>query len=78
MVSERPILAIGPQGSDFAEIIENTKTGIFVDYHQREKLKVALISFYEDFLVGNLKTNSVEIEQYSRKNLTKKLADLLQ
>lgn len=77
MVSERPILAIGPQGSDFAEIIENTKTGIFVDYHQREKLKVALISFYEDFLVGNLKTDSVEIEQYSRKNLTKKLADLL-
>jgi len=78
MVSERPILAIGPQGSDFSEIIENTKTGIFVDYHQREKLKVTLISFYEDFLVGNLKTNSVEIEQYSRKNLTKKLAYLLQ
>lgn len=78
MVSERPILAIGPKGSDFAEIIEDTKTGVFVNYFEKEKLKSTLKSFYEDFLIGNLKTKSVDIEQYSRKNLTEKLVKLLQ
>jgi hypothetical protein len=29
MVSNRPIIAIGPNGSDFAEIITETNTGIF-------------------------------------------------
>lgn len=78
MVSERPILAIGPKGSDFAEIIEDTKTGVFINYSEKEKLKSTLKSFYEDFLIGNLKTKSVDIEQYSRKNLTEKLVKLLQ
>ena len=78
MVSERPILAIGPKDSDFAEIIEHTNSGVFIDYSEKEKLKATLQSFYEAFLTGNLKTNTVNTEQYSRKNLTKKLADLLQ
>jgi len=39
MVSERPIIAIGPQDSDFAEIITSTNTGVFFTYHQKEKLK---------------------------------------
>lgn len=77
MVSGRPILAIGPKDSDFAEIIEHTNSGVFIDYSQKEKLKATLKSFYEAFLTGNLKTNAVNIDQYSRKNLTKKLADLM-
>ena len=34
MVSERPILAIGPKDSDFAEIITNTNTGVFFEYSE--------------------------------------------
>jgi hypothetical protein len=36
MVSNRPIIAIGPKDSDFAEIITNTNTGVF---KYSEKLK---------------------------------------
>lgn len=77
MVSGRPILAIGPNGSDFAEIIERTNTGVFIDYGGKDLLKEKIIEMYENFLEGNLKVHPIGLEQYSRRNLTKKLSELL-
>lgn len=77
MVSERPIIGIGPEGSDFAEIIKNTNTGIFVKYDEIEKLKSAILSYYEEFKKGNLKANAIGLQQYSRKSLTEKLSKVL-
>jgi glycosyltransferase involved in cell wall biosynthesis len=77
MVSCRPIVAIGPNGSDFAEIIEQTQTGVFITYAEKEKLKNAILEYYNAYRVGNLKANAIGTEQYSRKNLTEKLAKLL-
>jgi hypothetical protein len=78
MVSERPILAIGPRGSDFAEIITTTNTGVFFDYGEKDKLKSVILNYYHQFLEGKLKSNAVGLQQYSRKNLTEKLAKLIQ
>ena len=77
MVSGRPIIAIGPQNSDFAEIITTTNTGVFFDYSQKVKLKSVLLDFYNEFLEGKLQSNAVGLQQYSRKSLTEKLAKLL-
>jgi len=77
MVSERPIIAIGPEGSDFSEIIQNTNTGIFVKYDEIEKLKASILKYYEEFKKGNLKANAVGLQQYSRKSLTEKLSKVL-
>ncbi len=77
MVSGRPIIAIGPNGSDFAEIIANTNTGVFFDYSEKMKLKSVLLGFYNQFLEGKLQSNAVGLQQYSRKSLTEKLAQLL-
>ncbi|HEX8269025.1 MAG TPA: glycosyltransferase family 4 protein [Flavobacterium sp.] len=77
LISGRPIIGIGPNGSDFAEIIADTNAGIFVDYSEKEKLKATISDFYKDFLKGTLKSEAVEVEQFSRKNLTHKLAKLL-
>lgn len=77
MVSERPIIAIGPKGSDFAEIITNTNTGVFFDYSDKVKLKSVLLDFYNQFLEGNLQSNGVGLQHFSRRNLTDKLAQLL-
>ena len=77
MVSERPIIAIGPEGSDFAEIIKNTNTGIFVKYDEIEKLKGSILAYYEEFKKGNLKANAIGLRQYSRKSLTEKLSKVL-
>jgi hypothetical protein len=77
MVSERPILAIGPKDSDFAEIITDTNTGVFFDYSEKEKLKASILVYYTQFLEGQLQSNGVGLQQYSRKNLTKQLVELL-
>lgn len=77
MVSERPIIAIGPQGSDFAEIITTTNTGVFFDYSEKMKLKSVLLGHYNQFLEGKLQSNAVGLQHYSRKNLTEKLAQLI-
>lgn len=78
MVSERPILAIGPKDSDFAEIITNTNTGVFFEYDEKAKLKQTISDFYKQFLTGQLQSNGVGLQHFSRKNLTKQLVDLLQ
>jgi hypothetical protein len=77
LVSERPIIGVGPKGCDFAEIIIDTNTGVFVDYSEKEKLKNYIANYFSLFLEGNLKSNGVGLQKYSRKNLTEKLANLL-
>lgn len=77
MVSNRPIIAIGPKDSDFAEIITNTNTGVFFDYSEKVKLKSVILDFYNQFLEGKLQSNGVGLQNYSRRNLTKKLVELL-
>ena len=77
MVSNRPIIAIGPNGSDFANIIKETNTGVFFDYSEKAKLKSVILDFYNQFLEGKLQSHGVGLQQYSRKSLTKQLAQLI-
>jgi glycosyltransferase involved in cell wall biosynthesis len=77
MVSERPIIAIGPEGSDFAEIITATNTGVFFTYDEKEKLKALLLKYYQEYQNQNLKVHAVGLQQYSRKSLTEQLVQIL-
>jgi glycosyltransferase involved in cell wall biosynthesis len=77
MVSERPIIAIGPEGSDFAEIITVTNTGVFFTYNEKEKLKALLLEYYNLYSVQNLKVHAVGLQQYSRQHLTEELSKLI-
>jgi glycosyltransferase involved in cell wall biosynthesis len=77
MVSNRPIIAIGPRNSDFAEIITETNTGVFFEYSEKEKLKNTILSYYNQFLEGKLQSYGLGLQKYSRKNLTKELAQLI-
>ena len=77
MVSERPIVAIGPKDSDFAEIITNTNTGVFFEYSEKAKLKQTIHEYYNQFLEAKLQSHAVGLQQYSRKKLTQQLVELL-
>ncbi|MCO6148843.1 glycosyltransferase family 4 protein [Flavobacterium sp. NRK1] len=77
MVSERPTLAIGPHGADFAGIIQTTNTGVFATYEDKEKIKNTIKNYFTQYKEGNLKSHPVGLQQYSRKNLTGQLAQLL-
>ena len=77
MVSERPIIAIGPKDSDFAEIITSTNTGVFFKYNDKEHLKKTILSNFELYLEKKLQVYPVGLQHYSRRNLTEKLAKLI-
>ena len=77
MVSERPIIGIGPEGADFSKIILETNTGIFVNYAEKEKLKSTVEKYFKEFLEGNLSSNAIGLQNYSRENLTKQLVGIL-
>lgn len=75
--AKRPILAIGPEGSDINEIISETNSGNFFTYQEEAKLKAQIIAHYYSFREGKLTINSSNIERYSRRQLTSKMADLI-
>ncbi len=74
---KRPILAIAPPKGDLADIIHHTQSGIVVDFNDKQTLKTTLIAYFEAFQRNNLVVNSINIQEYHRKNLTKQLAGLL-
>ena len=78
MVSERPIIGIGPKESDFGTIIKETNTGEFFEYSEEERLKKVLLTYYDLYLEKNLNVFPIGLQQYSRKSLTEKLVHILQ
>ena len=77
VAANRPILAIGPEGSDVEAIIKETNTGVYFKYTDKEKLKQQVQLYYEAYLKVNLNVNSKNIEKYSRSALTKSLSTIL-
>jgi glycosyltransferase involved in cell wall biosynthesis len=77
LASGRPILCIGPDDGDAAAILEDAKTGTLIDYEDVEGLKRYLIQAFENYLDNTQQSTVTYIDAYSRKNLTKKLVDLL-
>lgn len=77
MASERPILALGPEESDFAEMIQSTNTGVFITYCEKQRLKEVIMNYYNDYLEGKLQSYAVDLQKYSRKKITENLATIL-
>ena len=78
MASGRPILCIGPEDGDSARILNETQTGITVDFNDKEKMKAIILDMMQKHQDNQLVTKHNEaVEQYSRRNLTQKYAELL-
>ncbi|MGJ8594033.1 MAG: glycosyl transferase family 1 [Aquaticitalea sp.] len=77
MVSETPILAIGPKDSDVEHIIKSTHTGVYFYYEARDTLKSQILTYFEAYKQQNLKTYPIGLKPYSRRELTKTLSELI-
>ncbi len=77
MISETPIIAIGPKESDVERIIQSTNTGSYFYYDDRNKLKSQILMYFEAYKTDSLITNPIGLKPYSRRELTRKLSDLL-
>ncbi len=77
MVAETPIISVGPHDSDVERILISTNTGRYFYYNAEKELKEHLLTCFSSFKNATLVSYPIGLQQYSRKALTKKLADLI-
>lgn len=77
LAAQRPILCISPVEGDITNIIKDTASGSFILYDQKDILKQKIIALFEKWKSGNHSFEPVGVEQYSRKSLSKKMAEEL-
>lgn len=73
MSSRTPIIGIGPVDGDAANILNQTKSGIMVDYEDKEGLKDGLKLMFNN----GFSTETADINSYSRESLTERLVSAL-
>ena len=77
LATKKQIISFGPKESDVKRILEETHAGKHFSYDDSESLKAFILEKFNDWKSGNLTSNTENIEQFSRRNLTKKLAEIL-
>jgi len=77
MAAERPILGVGPENWEVAQRVAETKTGAIFDYSSHFQLKNVLLNWFEQYEKKQLSVSSVHTNQYSRRELTRKLAEYI-
>ena len=77
IAANRPILAIGSTESNIAEILTETQAGKIADYDDAELTKKIILEYYKQYKNANLKIESSSTKQFSRRNLTFQLTELL-
>lgn len=77
MASERPILGIGPKGWEVAQLVSQTKTGAIFEYTSETDLENVLLNWFEQYQNQNLTVASQNVSQYSRRELTRQLANYI-
>lgn len=75
--AERPIIAIGPKGSDIKPILEASSSGIFYTSAEKQLLKNSILEFYTVYRHDGIKGVGVNISKYTRSHLTEELSHIL-
>ena len=72
------ILSFGPKDADAEKILNETNSGKHFSYQDSEILKEFILEKYREWKSGNHDFVEKDISQYSRRNLTKKLVEVLE
>ncbi|MGK0376420.1 glycosyltransferase family 4 protein [Patiriisocius sp. Uisw_017] len=75
--AKRPILALGPDGSDIEAILTETNTGDYIPITLEGKIRDVILQHYKSYKSGTLEVASKGISKYSRKSLTKELSEVI-
>ncbi|MCJ8154912.1 glycosyl transferase family 1 [Chryseobacterium sp. SSA4.19] len=78
LATGKQIISFGPDKADVATILDETKAGKHFSYQDTESIKAFILEKFGLWKNGALAENTQSIEQFSRKNLTKKLAEILE
>ena len=77
MASNRPILGVGPTNWEVGDLIAGSNTGKTYTYKQFVELKSTLLQWFQGYKKEQLALPLAEVEQYHRRELTRKLSRYL-
>ncbi|OGF48528.1 MAG: hypothetical protein A2231_00050 [Candidatus Firestonebacteria bacterium RIFOXYA2_FULL_40_8] len=79
LASARPVIALAAENSPVALLIKETGSGEVMDINDTKKIKESLLRLYADFKNSGLpdNKNTALIKRFSRKELTKQLAEII-
>lgn len=77
LAAGNPIIAIGPADGDVSKILNQTNAGKYFGHSDREGMKVYVQEVFDEFKSCRSEPELKSIEQFSRKEITKKLAVVL-
>jgi glycosyltransferase involved in cell wall biosynthesis len=77
LAAQRPVLLIGPENCDSHQILEDVNAGYRADFGNIEEMKAGILSLWNDFQQKTASTDMEKIKQYERRQLTSKLAGVL-
>lgn len=76
IASRRPVLGIGQPDGAMAMIMDSTKTGTVLDWNDREAVCRFIDRCWCDHCKGTLTVEGADISQFTRRNLTRRMAEL--
>ena len=76
LASWRPVLGIGQPDGAMSMILNKTNTGVVVDWEDKISMKKYIDDCWKAHLDGNLTINDGEISAFTRRNLTRQMAEL--
>lgn len=74
---KKPILSVAPSDSDLVQMLTQTQSGFNADFDDADGMQDMIHRVFNSLLDNNFHPDETVIASYSRKNLTSKLADLL-
>lgn len=77
LTTGKRIISFGPKDADVEKILDETQTGRHFAYSDKEIVKSYIIEQYSLWKNNIGEKPSIGIEKFSRKNLTKKLVEIL-
>lgn len=76
LASQRPVLGIGQPDGAMAMILDDTRTGVTIDWEDRESLRKFILDCWNRHRKGELKTEGTDISRFTRRKLTRRMAQL--
>ena len=77
LATGKKIISFGPKDADVETILNKTNAGAHFDYAQTDKIKNYIFRLFLDWKDGKSIINAADINEFSRKELTKKLSEII-
>ena len=78
LASWRPVLGIGQPDGAMSMILNNTKTGLVLDWEDKKSIAKYIDLCWDKHLAGKLTVEGADISQFTRRNLTHRMAQLFE